>query len=585
MLLQARQQPPLELLYATLSNDIEQLSEDFILVLDDYHTIHGEEVHGLLKVLARHWPKPLHMVLISRISPPIPLSGLRAKGMVTDIRARHLRFTPEETAAYLSQSQVDHLSQSALDLLEKRFEGWIAGLHLVTIALRYVGSQEMFCRLISSENLNITGYLVDEVLSHQLPVIQTFLLKTSILDRFCASLCEAVIGEIDPTWNAGDCLEWIERSEMFLIPLDDHREWYRYHHLFQELLRHRLSTEMVTEEVKELHLRASAWFEERGLIDEAVQHALAAGDPQLATHQMTIGLSDVINREDWPTLERWLRLLPEEMIQRDPWLLMIRVWLLELTWRLEQQAQVIQLVEDLVNSDIGASMPEDDLKILRGQILMIRSQQMYFCNQTTRAIDMSREALALLPPTWTFVRGAAMLYLGLAMQANGQVLEAEQLLLDEYESCSDKTEIYPLIVLQSLGYIYLWTGQLEKAIKIGQVLIQGATRSSITIMKNWGDYYLGVAHYQRNELEIAEQYFTQIIKNHYIAHGSAYRDGVAGLALIHQIKGESADAWQMVEAISQFDLEQSGGEDSRTALPARPAAAPARRSGRCTPMG
>ena len=318
------------------------------------------------------------------------------------------------------------------------------------------------------------------------------------------------------------------------------------------------------EEVNTLHRRASTWFEEHGLMDEAVQHALAAGDLDLAARQMTIGLRDVINREDRPTLERWLRLLPEEMIQRDPGLLMIRVWALELSWRLEQQAQVIQQVEELLDSDMGASLPADDLQILRGQILMIRAQQMYFNNQTALAIDLCRQALALLPPSWTFVRGAAMLYLGLAMQASGQVLEAERLLLDEYEFCSDKTEIYPLIVLQSLGYIYLWTGQLEKAIKIGQVLIQGATRSSITIMKNWGDYYLGMAHYQRNELEIAEQYFTQIIKNHYIAHGSAYRDAVAGLALIHQIKGESAKAWQLVEAISRSDIEETGAEDSRT---------------------
>ncbi len=406
---------------------------------------------------------------------------------------------------------------------------------------------------------------MDEVLTHQLPAIHSFLLKTSILDRFCASLCEAVVEEGDPAWNAGACLDWIERSELFLIPLDDRREWYRYHHLFQESLQQRAAAEMAPDHVAHLHRRASTWFEEHGLLDEALQHALKAGDPQLATRQMTIGLCDVLNREDWPTLERWLSLLPEEMIQQDPWLLMIRVWLLELTWRLEQQALVIQQVEELLDAGGGASLPADDLRILRGQILMIRSQQMYFFyNQTMRAIDMSREALALLPPTWTFVRGAAMLYLGLAMQANGQVLEAERLLLDEYGANSDKTGIYPLIVLQSLGYIYLWTGQLEKAIKIGQLLIQGATRSGITIMRNWGDYYLGVAHYHRNELEIAEQYFTQITENQYIAHGSAYRDGVAGLALIHQLKGESASAWQLLEGIGRSDLEETGAEDSRT---------------------
>ena len=151
------------------------------------------------------------------------------------------------------------------------------------------------------------------------------------------------------------------------------------------------------------------------------------------------------------------------------------------------------------------------------------------------------QALALLPPAWTFVRGAAILYLGLSMQATGQIQEAEKLLLTEYEFCSDKTEIYPLIVLQSLGYIYLWTGQLEKTIKIGQVLIQGATSSGITITKNWGDYYLGVAHYQRNELEIAGQYFTQIMENQFLAHGSAYHDAVAGMALIHQIMGKQSE--------------------------------------------
>ncbi len=564
MLLQARQQPPLELLYDTLSNDIEQLSEDFILVLDDYHTIHGEEVHGLLNVLAHHWPKPLHMVLISRISPPIPLSGLRAKGMITDIRAQHLRLTPEETAAFLSQSQVDHLSQSTLDLLEKRFEGWIAGLHLITIALHQLGNQEAVLSVISSENLNITDYLVDEVLRYQLPVIRTFLLKTSILNRFCASLCEAVIGEIDPTWNAGDCLEWIERSELFLVPLDDHREWYRYHHLFQELLRHRLSTEMVTEEVKELHLRASAWFEERGLVDEALQQALAAGDIDLVACKMKAGLCEVINREDRPTLERWLSLLPEELIQRDPGLLMIRVWALQLSWRLDLQLKVIQQVEELLDSGAGVALPEGELQFLRGQIFLIKAQYAYLHNQTSLAIDLCRQVLAILPPSWTFVRGAAMLYLGLAMQANGEVRAAETLLLDEYELCVDKTDLYPMVLLQSLGYIYLWTGQPRKAIQVGGVLTQGAIHSGITFTENWGDYFIGMASYQCNDLETSEQHFTKILKNHYIAHGSAYRDAVAGLALIHQIKGESANAWQLLEAISRSDIEETGAEDSRT---------------------
>ena len=563
-LLHAQQHPPLAVIYATFINDLEKLPGECILVLDDYHTLRGIEVHGLLSELARHWPKPLHLVLISRISPPIPLTSLRARGKISEIYGQDLRFKPEETATYLSQTRIAHLSQPAQHLLEERFEGWPAGLHLATLSLRSAGSQEAVLTALSSENANITGFLWDEVLTHQVPAIQTFLLMTSILDRFCAPLCEAVIGEIDATWNVRTCLDWIERSELFITPLDNRREWYRYHHLFQELLQQRASAELVPDQVNQLHCLASAWFEEHGLLDEALQHALAAGDLDLAARQMNAGLRDVLNRQGRPTLERWLRLLPEEMIQRHPGLLMIRAWALEFSWRPGLQAQVLQRVDELLDAEEGAVLPADDLQLLRGQILVLKSQQAYFSNQPTRAIELCRQALALLPPAWTFARGVAMLYLGLSMQASDQALAAEQMLLDAYESYGEKTNIYPLFLLQSLGFIYLNTGQLERSRQIAQVLLQGATRNKLAIMKNWGNYYLGVLFYQRNELEAAAQHFTQIVENRFTAQITAYRDAIAGLALVHQIQGESSEAWQMVETISQFDLEQRGSEDNRT---------------------
>ncbi len=563
-LLQAGQPPPAEIINNTFSNELEKLPGECILVLDDYHTIQGEAVHNLLAELVRHWPGPLHLVLISRTSPPIALSGLRARGMLSEIRTRDLRFTTEETAAYLSKSQSTLVSQNTLPLLEERFEGWPAGLHLAALSMRSAASQEAVLSELSGENADITGYLVDEVLSHQLSPVHSFLLKTSILDRFSAPLCAAVIGEIDPSLDANACLAWIERSELFLIPLDDHREWYRYHHLFQEMLKQRLSTENAPEKINKLHLRASAWFEEQGLIEEAIQHALAAGDLDLAARLMAASLCEVLNREDRPTLERWLRLLPEEVIQRRPDLLMIRIWALQFLWQLNLQFKVIQQVEELLDLEAGASLLVEDLQMLRAQILLIKSQYMYFNNQTALAIDVCREVLALLPPTWSFVRGSAMLYLGFSMQSIGQFRVAETLLLAEYEQCFDKAAIYPLILLQTLGYIYLLTGQLEQAMQIGQALIQGATQSGIMLTKNWGDYYLGVACYLRNDLETAHQYFSQIVKNRYLAHFTAYRDAVAGLALIHQIKGESAEARQLMEGISRSDLEETGSEDSRT---------------------
>jgi LuxR family maltose regulon positive regulatory protein len=456
------------------------------------------------------------------------------------------------------------LSQPTLDLLEERFEGWPAGLHLAALSLHSVGSQESVQLALSNENANITGYLVDEVLTHQFSAIYSFLLKTSILDRYCASLCEAVIGEIDTSWDARACLDWIERSELFLISLDDRREWYRYHHFFRELLQQRLSSEMAPDEVSNLHLRASAWFEERELLDEALHHALAAGDLDLVARLMSSGLRDVLNREDRPTLERWLTMLPEEMIQHRPELLMLRVWALQFMWRLDLQAQALQQVEDQLDSGAGASLQADDLQLLRAQILLLRAQQAYFGNQPTRVGDLCRQALALLPLSWTFGRGAAMLFLGLSMQASGQAGAAERLLLAEYESCSDKADTYALLVLDSLCFIYLLSGQLEQTRQIAQVLVQGSSGSGNAFMRNLGDWHLGQVCYQRNELEAAAQYFTQIVENRFAAQVTTYRDAVAGLALIHQIQGESAKAWQMVELISQYDLEQMGSEETRT---------------------
>ena len=563
-LLQATRQPPLAILYTTFSNELEELPGESILVLDDYHTIHGVEVHNLFSELARHWPKPLHLVLISRTNPPMPLSSFRAREMLGEIRGQDLRFTSEETVAYLSQAQLPPLSQSALQIINERFEGWPAGLHLAALSLRSAASQESVLLALSGTNTNITGYLWDEVLTHQHPAIQTFLLKTSILDRFNASLCEAVIEDTDPAWNVRACLDWIERTELFIIPLDDHREWYRYHHLFKKLLQQRLSSEITPDQVANLHRQASAWFEARGLLEEALHQALAAGDLELAARQMNAAFCNVLNREDRPILERWLRLMPEEIIQKNPGLLMIRAWSLQFMWRQEAQAQVILQIEELLDSGAGESLPANELQVFHGLINLIRAQQAFFSNQSTRGVELCREAFTLVPPSWSFVRGGAMLYLGLNMVANGQALAAEQLVLDEYENLGNKTNNYSLFLLESLGFIYLNTGRLGQSRQIVQVLVYEANRSGMTLMKNWGDWFLGMVCYQHNDLEAAEQYFAQIFENRYTAQISPYRDAVAGLALIHQIKGESAEACQMLESISQFDLELGGSEDGRT---------------------
>jgi LuxR family maltose regulon positive regulatory protein len=563
-LLQARQQPPQAVLYATFSNELEKLPGEAILVLDDYHTISNVEVHNLLTELVRHWPKPLHLVLISRISPPLPLDSLRAKGMLSEIRARDLRFTPQETVTYLSQTQIALLGQNALPLLEERFEGWPAGLKLTALSLRSEGSQESVLLALSSENPNITGYLLDEVLTNQFPAIHSFLLKTSILDRFCASLCEAIVGESDAAWNAHASLDWIERSELFITPLDDCREWYRYHHLFQELLQQRLSAEMSSDQVTNLHRLASAWFEEHGLLDEALHHALAACDLDLAARQMSAGLRDVLNREDWFTLERWLRLLPVEFVEHRPELLMIKAWALQFSWQHEAQIKVLQQVEELMDKGSRETLTVDDLQRLRGQVFALRGQEAYFNNQPIQALNYLQEALTLIPPSWSFLQGAIMVYLGLSMQASGDGKAAERMLLDRYALLSNKADSYSLHILQSLCFYNLNEGLLEQTRQTAYTMLQQAKCAELNILQGWGHYFLGLVHYQWNDLDMAYHHFTEIVDHIFSQQQITARNGVAGLALVHQARGENTKARKVLEALTQSDIERVGSEGVAT---------------------
>ena len=340
-------------LVVALSNEIERLPARFVLVLDDYYAIRGEAVHDFLSELLRHWPQRLHLVLISRSNPPLPLANLRAKGQVTEIRTRDLRFTPEEAAAFLDKALPAPLSQSAVALLDQRLEGWIAGLRLVTLSLRAGADAETELAGLSGTNVEIADYLVDEVMSCQTPAILRFLLVTSILDRFCAALCECVLGSVagsdGPPCDVPACIQWLESNNLFVIPLDNDRQWYRYHHLFQELLQRRLLAEVGPEQVTELHRRAAAWFVGQGLIDEALHHALAADDLDLAARLMEAGLCDVLNREDRSTLDRWLRLLPEEFIQRRPWLLMIKAYAFQFSWQLPAVWKLLGQIEALLD--------------------------------------------------------------------------------------------------------------------------------------------------------------------------------------------------------------------------------------------
>ncbi len=571
-LLRAPDPPPQTALLVALGNELERLPARAVLVLDDYHTIRGQEVHNFLSELLRHWPQRLHLAVISRSNPPWPLASLRAKGQVVEIRTRDLRFTPDETAAFLDKAAATPLNRATVALLDQQLEGWIAGLRLATLSLGAGANVASELAGLTGAPIEIADYLTDEVVTGQPPAIVRFLLATSILDRFCAALGNHLLGGASAAAPAGDaqsCIQWLEGNNLFVTPLDNDRLWYRYHHLFQELLQRRLLDEAGPEQVADLHRRAAAWLAEQGLIEEALRHALAIDDLDLAARLMAAGLCDVLNREDRATLDRWLRLAPEEFIQGHPWLLTIKAVALGLSWQLAASWKLLGLIEALLDEGDAPGLrwgDLHDLAALRGIIATLRSQQAYSLGQADGAVVLAEQALALLPRRWSYVRGIAVLYWGLGMQATGRGQAAQQWLIDEYEGLMEKGDAYALRLLFTACFNAVEAGRLEQARLLAQAMLDHAASSRLPHTEGYGHYLLGVMHYYWNELDTAGQHFAELVARRFAVHTQAARNGMIGLARVHLARAEISAAWPVMELLGQFDLDRLGqdGEDARS---------------------
>jgi LuxR family maltose regulon positive regulatory protein len=568
-------------LLITLANEIELLPGRLVLVLDDYHVIHGDEVHDFLAELLRHWPARLHLVLIARTSPPLPLAGLRAKGRLTEIRTRDLRFTSEESAAFLSKSLSVPLSQGAMDLLDQRLEGWVAGLRLVTLSLARGTDAEHDLAAVSGTNVEFADYLVDEVLSYQTPVVLKFLLATSIFGRFCAELCEhalAAIGGLGDCAGArlerlphdvAACIRGLQQHNLFIISLDDQGEWYRYHPLFQELLQRRLAAEFSPEEVAALHGAAARWFGERGIIEEALHHALQTNDLNQAASVVMAGLQEVLNREDRATLDRWLNLLPEDFIRQHPWLLVIKAFAFQFSWRLSSVGKLLAQIEALLDqggevaSRAGSS---EDLRTLRGLMALLRGQQLFHRCQAQDAIASCEEALALLPEGWRYPRGGARLYWGLSMRAIGNAAVAQRILSEEFETLTVKTDAYALRLPFAMAFNFLETGHLDEARRMAQVMLDLAVRARLVIVQGHAHFFLGTVHYCWNELDAAAEHFQRGMDMRYITHSQAARSCMLGMAQVRMARAEYDKAWEVLELLGGMDTERTGteGEDAHS---------------------
>src|ERR671933_792741 len=312
-LLESPQPPPIETVLATLLNDLSNVSIDLVMVLDDYHLVDASELRAGMAFFIDHLPPQLHLVIASRADPALPLARLRARGELVEIRAADLRFRPDEAAAYVNEVMGLHLTARDIAALEGRTEGWIAALQLAALSMQGRDDVPGFIAGFAGDDRYIVDYLVEEVLQRQPERVRSFLLQTAVLDRLSAPLCNAVTGQE----SGKTMLEALERANLFVVPLDDRRRWYRYHHLFADVLRAHLADEQ-PDHVPELHRRASTWFEHNGDAAQAVSHALAAEDFARAADLIELAAPELLRTRQEARLLAWLKALPDHALRGRP---------------------------------------------------------------------------------------------------------------------------------------------------------------------------------------------------------------------------------------------------------------------------
>jgi LuxR family transcriptional regulator, maltose regulon positive regulatory protein len=511
--LQAPQLPPAAGLFTALLNEISALPQQMILVLDDYHVIEAPAVDQALTFLIEHLPPQLHLVIATREDPPLPLARLRVRDELTELRAADLRFTPAEAAAFLNQTMGLTLSAAEVTALESRTEGWIAGLQLAALSMRGRTDVAGFVKAFAGDNRYIVDYLAQEVLQRQPEPVRSFLLQTAILDRLSGPLCDAVTGQND----GRVMLDTLERGNLFVVPLDDQRHWFRYHHLFADVLAAQALQEQ-PDQIPSLHGRASAWYANQGWPAEAIRHALAAQDFPRAASLIELAWPVMDGRFQAAAWLSWARALPDGLIRARPVLAVAYAWALlnggELEAaeiRLREAEQWLEPAAPTVAApqDHPIIVDEAQFQMLPASIATARAYLTQARGDVPGSVQYGQRALDLLPAEDDVRRGQAAALLGLAYWANGELEAAYRALAAAMASFQRAGNLHFAISgTYGLADIRVVQGRLHDAANLYTQTLHLALAQGEPLLRGTADLYLGLSELAREqgELEVALQH-------------------------------------------------------------------------------
>ena len=549
----------------TLVNQVNTAPAPFILVLDDYHFVTAQPVHDTLTFFLDHLPPNLHLVIATRADPPLPVARLRGRGQLTELRLTDLRFTPDEAAAFMNQVMGLGLAANDVAALASRTEGWIAGLQMAALSLREQDDVSRFVAAFTGSNRYILDYLLEEVLRREPEYLQTFLVQTSILDQLCGSLCNAVTGS-SPLAGEGQgegsgqaMLEMLERANLFIVPLDNERRWYRYHRLFADLLRQRLHQSPLSTPsagggderggAPVLHRRASEWFEQNGLVAEAIDHALAAEDLERAADLIEQNAEATLMRGEAATFLRWISVLPDELVHARPSLCVFYAWMLLM------RGQPLKVIESFLrNADRGDEIVASRVTALRGLMAGFRGQ-------VGRAVELSRRALEQLPEEDQFVRTFATWLLRTSQLVGGEGMVDSQPLDDVLRMSQRAGNVMlSVMVVCNRAELFMRQGRLHEAAATYRKALELATDAQGQRMPIAGQALIGLGELSRQwgDLDAAVRYLVEGIQLTEQWSEVGPLEAYICLARIRQAQGDVDGAWQALEKAQElavkFDL-------------------------------
>ena len=544
-------QAPAAVLLAALVNDLAELSERVVLVLDDYNSVATGATHAFIAALIDALPPTIRLVMTCRASPPLPLARWRGRSELAEIRAADLLSDESETPALLSAMMGAPLSPAVVDAIQSRTEGWVTGLRLAALSLQRSDPAWLLATFEQASSVNIRDYLLDEVLHRQPEPVQRFLLTTSILDRFCAPLCAALV-EGEPVNAEAErasrvMLDNVTSAGLFVTLLDEVGEWRRYHPLFAELLRLRLYHLHGAGRVAELHCAAGRWFAGQGLVDDAVRHLLAGGDIAAAAEVVAEQFQPVMNREDWPQLDRWLALLPEPAVMNHPVLLLARAWCDQFHFALASVPPLLARLDALL-----PSLDPATAAVLAGRAAPLRAFLLMLRSDPTAALVQTAISLKEAPNEDRYIRSMAVYFHALMLHMVGRGEEAEAWLLDLLRAARGRVDAFTVRLQFALCSNYRVGGELIKLRATASRMLADAQTAQLPLGEGWARVFLGHVTYETNDLAEAEKHYTAGVRMMYVAHAAAVRECLFGLTLTQMAQRRFDDASTTVARLREF---------------------------------